>query len=182
MFKEEREIWKDVAGFKGAFQVSSFGRVRSLPRIDALGHRRNGILRKQGNVHDGYLQVALEHNGKKVIYWVHRLVAATFIPNPNGYPTVNHKDENPSNNRANNLEWCTMLYNNTYNGRNRRVAKALERPINVITGSGHHYFFSSQKKASEILGLNDGHVSACVRGKLKHHHGFSFEQASEAYV
>ncbi|MFK5206660.1 NUMOD4 domain-containing protein, partial [Lacticaseibacillus rhamnosus] len=93
MFKEESEIWKDVPGFEGAFQVSSFGRVRSLPRIDALGHHRKGILRKQGNVHDGYLQVALEHNGKKSVYWVHRLVAAAFIPNKNGYPAVNHKDE-----------------------------------------------------------------------------------------
>ena len=99
-------------------------------------------------------------DGEPNVYLVHRLVAAAFIPNPNGYPTVNHKDENPSNNRVNNLEWCTMLYNNTYNGRNKRVAKALERPINVITSSGHHYFFSSQKKASEILGLDDGHVSA----------------------
>jgi len=174
MFKEEREIWKDVAGFEGAFQVSSFGRVRSLPRVDALGHRRKGILRKQGNVHDGYLQVALEHNGKKAVYWVHRLVAAAFIPNPNGYPTVNHKDENPSNNRANNLEWCTMLYNNTYNGRNKRVAKALERPIYVVTSSGHRYFFDSTKKAVELLELKNGAVSRCLHGKLKHHRGFSF--------
>ena len=179
MFKEESEIWKDVPGFEGAFQVSSFGRVRSLPRIDALGHHRKGILRKQGNVHDGYLQVALEHNGKKSVYWVHRLVAAAFIPNKNGYPAVNHKDENPSNNRSDNLEWCTARYNNTYNGRNKRVAKALEHPINVITSSGHHYFFSSQKKASEILGLNNGHISACLHGKLKHRHGFSFEWAGD---
>lgn len=134
MFKEESEIWKDVPGFEGAFQVSSFGRVRSLPRIDALGHHRKGILRKQGNVHDGYLQVVLEHNGKKSVYWVHRLVAAAFIPNKNGYPAVNHKDENPSNNRSDNLEWCTARYNNTYNGRNKRVAKALEHP-NICVSS-----------------------------------------------
>ncbi|MFT8774895.1 MAG: NUMOD4 domain-containing protein [Lacticaseibacillus paracasei] len=182
MFNDNYEEWKDITGFEGAFQVSSLGRVRSLPRIDALGHHRAGIIRKAGSVHDGYLQIALEHNNKKSVYLVHRLVAEAFLPNPHGYPTVNHKNENPSDNRVENLEWCTSLYNNMYNGRNKRVAKALERPVNVITSSGHHYFFSSQKLASEILGLDDGHVSECVRGKLKHHHGFSFEQASEAYV
>ncbi|MFK5204866.1 hypothetical protein ACI3RI_06495 [Lacticaseibacillus rhamnosus] len=95
------------------------------------------------------------------------------------YECSSYKTVNPSNNRSDNLEWCTARYNNTYNGRNKRVAKALEHPINVITSSGHHYFFSSQKKASEILGLNNGHISACLHGKLKHHHGFSFEWAGD---
>lgn len=170
------EVWKDIAGFEGAFQVSSLGRVRSLPRIDALGHHRVGIIRKAGSVHDGYLQMALEHNNKKSVYWVHRLVAETFLPNPHGYPAVNHKDEDTTNNCVSNLEWCTSLYNNMYNGRNKRVAKALERPLKVITCQGHHYFFKSQKYACELLGLNSGHVSYCIHGKLKHHRGYSFER------
>lgn len=177
MFKEESEIWKDVPGFEGAFQVSSFGRVRSLPRIDALGHHRKGILRKQGNVHDGYLQVALEHNGKKAVYWVHRLVASAFIPNKNGYPTVNHKDEDKTNNNVSNLEWCTRLYNMTYGTLIERMAKANGSPVYVITSSGHRYYFDSIKKASRLLGLKDTGVHACLCGGQKHHHGYTFELA-----
>lgn len=171
------EKWRDIEGYEGLYQVSNMGRVRSLDRKDAQGHHRKGILRKQRKDRDGYLHVTLGRDGKKTIYQVHRLVAAAFISNPNRYPVINHKDENPSNNRVENLEWCTVLYNNRYGARTKRAAKAKERPIYVISGSGHRYLFSSITKAAELLGIDRGRVSACLHGKYKHHHGFSFEWA-----
>ena len=147
----EKEIWKDIEGYEGLYQVSNMGRVRSLAHKDKYGRFTNG----------------------------RTLVATTFIPNQNGYPAINHRDENPSNNRVENIEWCTVLYNNRYGTHGKRIAEALERPIYAITSSGHRYFFSSATKAAELLGLSRGNVSTCLHGKRKHCHGFSFEWAGD---
>lgn len=171
------EIWKDIEDYKGLYQVSNLGRVRSLDRIDALGRLRKGKVLAYNLVGAGYLQVGLHRDGKVEQKLVHRLVSEAFLPNPDNLPEVNHKDEDKTNNNISNLEWCTMLYNNAYNGRNKRVAKALERPIYVVTSSGHRYLFDSTKKAVELLGLKSGAVSRCLHGKLKHHRGYSFELA-----
>lgn len=104
------ELWKDIPGYEGLYQVSDCGNVRSL------NWRNTGIVKnlylKPHN--KGYLQVELVKNRKKKMLTVHRLVAATFIPNPDNLPVINHKDENKSNNRVDNLEWCTFSYNATY--------------------------------------------------------------------
>lgn len=104
------EIWKDIPGYEGLYQASNMGRIRSLKfrhidriHIMCLGKRT-----------DGYLCVGLSKNGKVTSKTVHRLVALTFLPNPNGYEMVNHKDENKRNNRVDNLEWCTRSYNQVY--------------------------------------------------------------------
>ena len=99
----EGEEWKDIEGYEGLYQVSSLGRVKSLK--DNNDKSREKIL-KQGKMKNGYLKVNLWKNEKVKQYYVHRLVANAFIENPSSLPWVNHKDENPSNNRVNNLEWC----------------------------------------------------------------------------
>ena len=108
------EIWKDIIGYEGLYQVSSYGRVRSLDRYDSRNcFRKKRILKLCAN-RLGYLKVGLWSNGKVKHHLVHRLVAEAFIPNPNNLPIINHIDENPSNNNVDNLEWCTAKYNMNY--------------------------------------------------------------------
>lgn len=111
--ENEEEIWKDVKGYEGAYQVSNFGFVKSLNRKISSG---NAIYAIKGKVLksfpiDDYVGVALNKNGKRKIETVHRLVALHFIPNPENKPDVNHKDLHKSNNHVNNLEWSTEKEN-----------------------------------------------------------------------
>lgn len=105
-----KEIWKDIPNYKGYYQVSNFGRVMSLR---SYGGNSNRIIKPCGNG-TGYLKVILCKNSQQKQYLVHRLVAMAFIPNPNNYDFVNHKDENKMNNCVENLEWCTKSYNSIY--------------------------------------------------------------------
>ena len=108
------EIWRDIAGYEGSYQVSNMGRVRSLDRKDGRGNQIKGrmlILHKNRN---GYLQAAIFSKGKTKLSYVHRLVAQAFIPNAKQLKCVNHKDENKTNNIVDNLEWCDHKYNNNY--------------------------------------------------------------------
>lgn len=128
-----QEIWKDIKGFEGVYQVSSLGNVRSLPRIIDYGthtQRHKGrILKPQPNS-KGYLRVQLRWEGKHEVKFVHRLVAEAFVPNPENKPQVNHKDGNKQNNRADNLEWVD-------NSTNQRHGRALGL-INSLKGEANH--------------------------------------------
>ena len=104
------EIWKDVPGYEGLYQVSNYGRVLSLYRY----RKKSQNILKTFTRKTGYIAVTLQKNGKRETKLVHQLVALCFIDNPNNYPIINHKDENPSNNRVDNLEWCTHKYNSNY--------------------------------------------------------------------
>ena len=97
--------WKDIKGYEGLYQINTSGEIKTL--------RSNKIM-KYGYTTKGYKQVGLYKNKKCKHLYVHRLVAEAFIPNPNNYPIINHKDENKLNNCVNNLEWCTNQYNLTY--------------------------------------------------------------------
>lgn len=97
------EIWKDIKGFEGCYQISSLGRVKSLARN---GSPYGENIRKLSRTKDGYLKVRLFGNGKDVTTRVHRLVAETFIENPDNKETVNHIDGNKENNSVENLEWA----------------------------------------------------------------------------
>ena len=99
------EEWRAVPGYEGLYEVSNKGNVRNV--------RRNKLLRLQKNKY-GYIQVGLSKNGIRTIFQVHRLVALTFLPNPDNLPQVNHKDEDKTNNNVDNLEFCTAKYNNNY--------------------------------------------------------------------
>lgn len=127
------EIWRDIEGYEGLYQVSNLGRVRSLDRIVQQLNRWGkyqsrsypGCVLNPGVTHDNYQSVSLTRQGKSASYSVHRLVAQAFIPNPDNLPQVNHKDENLSNNCVDNLEWCTAKYNSNYGTRIDKLRQSL---------------------------------------------------------
>lgn len=108
------EIWKDIEGYEGLYQISSLGRVKSLGRRGKGCSLEDRILKLNINK-DGYCLVNLKDtNHVAKWYSVHRIVAKHFIPNPDNLPVINHKDESKDNNCVENLEWCTIQYNNSY--------------------------------------------------------------------
>lgn len=123
---EDVEIWKDVVGYEGLYQVSAFGRVKRLARINIYSDGR--VVREKekfiyGKVSDfGHVSVCLTKNKKEKETLVHRLVGVAFIPNPNNYPQINHIDNNPSNNKIGNLEWCTQKHNIQHAAKQGRMA------------------------------------------------------------
>ena len=112
------EIWKDIKGYEGLYQVSNLGRIKSLPRKSKNRIVKQENIKKPSTLPKGYLQICLYKNGKVKYSSIHRLVAKTFIPNPNKFPCVNHKDCNPKNNEVSNLEWITYKENNNYKNHN----------------------------------------------------------------
>lgn len=118
------EEWKSIPGYEGLYEVSSYGRVRSLDRYDRRNCFRKGRILKQNNDGRGYMSIELCLNSKIKRYLVHRLVAQAFIPNPDNLPEVNHKDENPENNSVTNIEWCNRSYNINYGTRKDKVRES----------------------------------------------------------
>ena len=112
------EIWKDIKGYEGLYQISNKGRVKSLGNNKT---KKEKIL--SPGKHKGYFYVSLYKNRKEKKYSIHRLVAQAFLPNPDNLPVVNHKDENKLNNNVENLEWCTQEYNVNYSSSNGRPGK-----------------------------------------------------------
>ena len=96
-----QEIWKPINGYEVLYEVSNYGRVRSLNYFCRGKHEILKLSAKPNT----YLKVALRKDGKVKYYRVHRLVADAFLPNPLNLPQVNHKDGNKHNNRPENLEW-----------------------------------------------------------------------------
>lgn len=113
------EEWRSIPGYEGLYEVSSYGRVRSLDRYvkysNGIMHLHKGRILSTGKDKDGYFIVCLYKNKTHKFYHIHRLVALTFIPNSDNFPCVNHKDEDKTNNRLDNLEWCNHKYNMNYN-------------------------------------------------------------------
>ncbi len=188
------EVWKDVKGFEGRYQVSNLGRVRSL---DWPGHK--GIVLKQiYGKRWGYYVVHLVHADGYIKYTtVHRLVAIAFIPNPDNLPEVNHKDENKLNNTVcfhpdgsvdidhTNLEWCTGLYNIRYGTRNERVQKQVNEPrmrkVNQYDFDGNlMHTYPSIAEASKAIGVSTRTMSS-ICSKIGAHstHGYVFRYADD---
>ena len=144
------EIWKDIDEFDGLYQVSNLGNVRCMifkngtivkPKIHEIAKCDNG---------NGYLCVHIRKNGKRVVRYVHRLVAEAFCENPDGKGYVNHLDHDKYNNRAENLEWCTQKENVNYS------RHLMMHPKNSKIGkSGHKYIrFRSGYWCVKISALN----------------------------
>lgn len=110
------EIWKDVVGYENMYQVSNLGNVKSLRRKKWNGFDYQQVIEKilSQKLHQGYRYVNLSLLGKGKLIGVHRLVAIAFLNNPDNKKYVHHKDNNPSNNHVDNLEWCTQAENIGY--------------------------------------------------------------------
>lgn len=151
------ETWRDVRGYEGVYQVSNLGNVRSLDRTVTYRDGRiahfKGIQRRPVRKQDGYLHVMFSNGtGTEKSITIHRLVALAFVPNPDGLPEVNHKDEDKENNRADNLEWCDRLQNCRHGTRGLRISRANNKPI-VLTNGEERIVFNSQKQAAAQLGV-----------------------------
>lgn len=114
-----QEEWRDIKGYEGYYQVSNLGKVRSVDRITKAN--QGGVrfvkgkeIKQRPTTTSKYQYVDLHKEGKVKHFSVHRLVAQAFVPNPDNLPQVNHINEDISDNRSKNLEWCTSKYNNNY--------------------------------------------------------------------
>ena len=181
-----KEIWKDIKGYEGLYQVSNLGRVKSLNREvqckTGLSKRKGRELRP-GIASNGYLMVALYNNRVQKCRTLHSLIAEAFIPNPEGFPCVNHKNGNRIDNRLENLEWVT------YSGNNYHAVRELGRsspwkgkygknnphskPVVQLSKDGAIIAkYESAKDAARKMGTSQGRISDCCRGEKKYHLGY----------
>ena len=187
----DKEIWKDIPGYEGLYQISNLGRVKSLKRKVYAGRGRmrwedGGILSSYRNNGNGYKIVGLNRDNKVKNKYIHRLVAEAFIENSNNYKYVNHKDENKGNNNVDNLEWCTAQYNCRYNNLNIRNGLKIR---NNLSNSKKIYqldeneniikIYPSISEASRVLGVSPQAISDCLRGIQKHSAGYKWKYVDE---
>ena len=188
------EIWKtavyDGEIYEGLYKVSNLGRILSL------NYRNTGKpdLMNPGEDKDGYFQVCLSKNKETKTCKVHRLVAQTFLPNPENKPCINHKIEGEKGKKINmvifnedgsvdeertTIEWVTYEENNNYATRNERVAKAQSKRVIQLSLSGD--FIKEWPSTQECgrNGFNQGNVAACCRGEISQYKGFRWMYAED---
>lgn len=175
-----QEIWKDIPGYEGIYEVSNKGRIRSIDRIVVTKagwtQTKYGQVIKFGQpINSGYIKVDLHKNGKAKPFLVHRIVAEVFLENPNGCETVNHKDENKLNNSADNLEWCTQMYNNNYGTCKERGAETQRREFLQMDMDGNVIKrWKGFKKIQRELGYQRKLIYLCCIGKRESYMGYKW--------
>lgn len=177
-----QEIWEDIKGFEGYYQISNLGNVKSLCRVVKRGKNYKPVNERilKPYYHDGYPEVVLSINGNPRTFSIHRLVAEAFIPNPNKLPIINHKDENPSNNRVDNLEWCTYSYNLAYNDARVKAAVPKRKAIRQYTKDGVFIKeWSHARDAAEALKLNKRAIYECCKGRCKTSGGYIWKRVED---
>ena len=177
----KEEIWKAVDGYEDYYEVSSFGRVRSVDRIVTYSngdkHFYKRKIMKSFSDKDGYLLCNLSKNSKHNAPKIHRLVAQAFISNPYNLPQVNHKDEDKSNNCVDNLEWCDGKYNINYGTRNEKVAVYFSKTVlqlDINTGRVISEY-KSARDAKRKLNIHQDSIYGCCNGKRKTAGGFKWK-------
>ena len=159
---------KDIIGYEGLYAVTSCGKIWS--------YRSKIFLKPQVNK-DGYLRVGLWKNGEVKKYLIHRLVAEAYIPNPEGLPQVNHKDENKENNCLQNLEWCDPKYNINYGTRNDKVASSIKKPILQYDLDGN--FIKEWPSTTDVGKEFIKGINHCLRGRNKTAYGYIWKYKEE---
>lgn len=143
---------RDIQGYEGLYGITSCGRVWS--------YRSQKFLKPKMN--NGYLRVELQKDGTRKSYYVHRLVADAYIPNPDHKPQVNHKDEDKTHSYTNNLEWMTAKENINYGTRTQRSSKARSKAVYCVELDKT---FDSMNEAKRQTNIDNGSISSCCRGK-----------------
>lgn len=166
------ESWKPIPNYENLYEINTLGEVRSL----CGRYGKNKILKACVNSR-GYSLVTLCKDGKQKSFNVHRLVAELFIPNPDGLPCINHKDEDKTNNNVSNLEWCSYYYNNVYG--QRLTKSAMKRSIPVVCVETGTVYASSQS-AAQKTGICQSSISSCCNGKAKTAGGFHWRYHTKA--
>ena len=160
------EEWRDIKGYEGLYQISNLGRVKSLPRKIRNQHCKNEYIKTPIPDKDGYLRVTLYDRGRNKTYAIHKLVAIHFLDNPNNLPIINHKNEIRSDNRVENLEWCTWKYNVNYGECPNKKSKALSKKVICITTGKQ---FNSIKEAAKYYNIkNKADISRVCKGKRRY--------------
>lgn len=177
-----KEEWKDIKEYEGLYQISNFGRVKSLSRKIWNGkgyYQSKEKILKPGIEKLGYHYFYLCKNNKRKKY-LHRLLAEAFIPNLLKLPEVNHKDQNPFNNELNNLEWCTHEYNMNYGDKNERISKKIKKKIIQYTLKGKKIKeWDGIINIEKELKIPSSNITSCCKGKYKKTHGFIFKYKEE---
>ena len=182
------EIWKPCVGFEGFYEVSNFGNVRSIAvyidKYKRVCQRKSPVLKALETTREGYKRVLLSLYGKHHHCAVHRLVGMAFIPNENNLPEINHKDENPANNKVENLEWCTRKYNANYGTLPNRISgwqtnsPVRSKAIYQYTKDGEFITaYPSLNEAGRCVGVSGDMIGRVCKGKAKSAAGFIFKFA-----
>lgn len=160
------EIWRDIQGYEGLYQVSNEGRVRSL-RFNRERIFGNGVNSR------GYVTCVLRKNGEKIEYTMHRLVAQAFIPNPNNYNAVHHINHNRSDNRVENLEWMNRGEHQAMHNRERETKRVNQ--IDPMTKEIISTYLSISDAARQT-GFDPSVIGKCCRGvSYKTYKGYEWE-------
>lgn len=161
------ELWKEVDGYNGRYEVSTHGRIKSYAQ-----DKTNGKIKVGNPTKKGYLTFLFyDGNGHKKWIPVHRIVAMAFIDNPDNLPQINHKDEDKTNNYVSNLEWCTNEYNNHYGTRIQRVTEAnmccasTSKKVYSVDSSGQIEYFDSIGEAERRTGNSHCNIVRALKGR-----------------
>ena len=199
---EQQEIWKDIKGYEGFYQVSNMGRVRSVDRVIVSKRYKNrhqkGMMIKLRYDKDGYLTFNAKSPNKNKLLKVHREVAKCFVCNPNNYDCIDHIDGKRDNNIYTNLRWCTIKQNATFDlaRKNKSIAtknsyinnpelrkKRVEvfsrqhsKKVDVYFNNEFFKTFNKQMDAANELNISQSTVSACLSGRLKGWNGYTFKR------
>lgn len=174
----ESEIWKPIVGWEGLYEVSNLGRVRSIdrkvPAKNGSTETRKGKIKSLQKTRFGYMRVSLNKAKCRKTYMVHRLVADAFLPNPDNLPFINHKNETRDDNRVENLEWCTRIYNMNYGTCRDKQRKSLinnpllsKRVVKCDIYGNPLEEYPSMAEAARQNKLCQGRISNCCLNKKK---------------
>ena len=176
-----KEIWKDIKGYEGIYKISNFAKVKRVAPYKNQYNKKwksNKILKTNHKNLNGYCIVILCKNNKRHCFTLHRLVAQTFIPNPNNLPQVNHIDGNKENNIVDNLEWCTCSENlyNSYRVLHRKspVAKKINQ---YDLNNNFIKTWNSSLQIEKQLGFSHSNILQCCKKQYKTSHNFIWKYA-----
>lgn len=168
--------WKSVAGFEGLYEVNDNGEVRSVPRFRSgkggAPTPVKGRTLKQSKDRYGYLKVCLRDGSKAHNVLVHRIVAEAFIPNPENKPSVNHIDENKTNNSVSNLEWATVKENNNHGSRPEKLGRRVRRLPDMVE-------YPTIRAAAREMGVHPTSIRQAIVGRTGSCCGFRWEFVEE---